>query len=330
MPTAAPVNILFTAAGRRVSLVRLFRRALDSLGLEGRLVTADLTTTAPAHYVADEREIIPRCTSSDYIPALLDICRRRDIRLLVPLIDTELMVLARHRDAFAEAGVKVMVSHAETIAIGNDKRQTAVFFEHIGMPTPRVLTAAEVERLTASDLPVFAKPWDGSSSVGARKITTLDEARRLSSEDGKLMVMLLASGDEVTVDVYADFAGTPRCAVPRRRLEVRAGEVSKALTLRDPEIIARSLEIVRQLPGALGCITLQCFREPSGRLTFIEINPRFGGGYPLAAHAGADYPRWMLEELTGRTPDFEAGSHWKNNLCMLRFDEELILDGGLL
>ena len=93
--------------------------------------------------------------------------------------------------------------------------------------------------------------------------------------------MEMVTGPEYTVDVYVDLKGIARCAVPRRRLEVRAGEVSKGLTVRDAAIIDASMAVAAALPGAVGCITLQCFKRPNGEVTFIEINARFGGGYPL-------------------------------------------------
>lgn len=323
-------NILFTAAGRRVSLVRLFRRAMRTLGDDGRLVTADVTMAAPAHYVGDEPVQVPRCTEAGYIPRLLEICGARRIALLVPLIDPELIVLAPHRDAFAAIGTRLVLSDAETIAIGDDKVRTGAFFQSIGIAAPRHYDAAEIAGLDEARLPLFVKPRAGSSSIGATRIDTLAQLRFHLADRADLIVQDYVTGSEITVDVYADAGSVPRCAVPRRRLAVRAGEVSKALTVNDAEIIAQSLEIVRRLPGAKGCITLQCFKGADGGLTFIEINPRFGGGYPLSAHAGADFPLWLLQEARGETPDYARGQAFTDRLCMLRYDDEIIIDGTAL
>ena len=83
--------------------------------------------------------------------------------------------------------------------------------------------------------------------------------------------------------------------MPRLRIETRAGEVSKGMTEKDPDIIRAGHRIVSALPGAVGCITVQGFRTDDGSLSFIEINPRFGGGFPLAAAAGANFPKWIIE-----------------------------------
>jgi carbamoyl-phosphate synthase large subunit len=127
-------------------------------------------------------------------------------------------------------------------------------------------------------------------------------------------------GWEHTVDVYAGLDGVPRVAVPRRRLKVRDGEVVKAVTVRHGEIIRRSMELVEALKECVGVVTLQCFLTSDDRVRFIEINPRFGGGVPLAMRAGADFPRWLIEEHLGRRPDIDPEG-WKDRLVMLRYDE---------
>src|SRR5207249_141203 len=103
--------------------------------------------------------------------------------------------------------------------------------------------------------------------------------------------------------------GSVACVVPRRRLETRAGEISKGYTVRDAEIEAWGRRVCGRLPDAAGPITLQCFRRRDGHLAFIEINPRFGGGFPLSLHAGADYPRWLLEWALG-LPSTASSDAW--------------------
>jgi carbamoyl-phosphate synthase large subunit len=223
-----------------------------------------------------------------------------------------------------------MVSSPETIAIGTNKVATGAFFRANGFRTPHVLTEAEIVALRASDFPLFAKPAEGSSSIGAGVVGSADELRVRRAADPSLVVMELIRGEEYTIDVYVDFQGVPQCAVPRLRLEARAGEISKGITVRDEALITLSLEVARKLPGAIGCLTLQAFKVADGGYVFIEINPRFGGGYPLSWHAGADYPRWMIEEAVGRVPDFATGRAFKADLGMLRYDDEIIVDGDLL
>jgi carbamoyl-phosphate synthase large subunit len=252
------------------------------------------------------------------------------VALVVPLIDPALPVLARYAADFARVGTRLMVSSPETIAIGANKVATSAFLRAHGYRTPRLLAEAEIAALRPSDFPLFVKPAEGSSSIGAGIVRNAEELRVRRAADPSLVVSELIEGAEYTIDVYVDFQGVPRCAVPRLRLETRAGEISKGITVRDETLIALSLDVARKLPGAVGCLTLQAFKVADGGLVVIEINPRYGGGYPLSWHAGADYPRWMIEEAAGLTPDFASGQAFRDNLGMLRYDDEIIIDGELL
>lgn len=132
-------------------------------------------------------------------------------------------------------------------------------------------------------------------------------------------------GEEYTLDILVDFDGNARCIVPRLRIETRAGEVSKGITVKHPGIIAAGRKVAEALPGALGCITVQCFLTRSGDIVFIEINPRFGGGYPLSFAAGADFPKWIIQMVLGEVPDIKLDG-WQDDLVMLRYDEGIFVD----
>ena len=131
-------------------------------------------------------------------------------------------------------------------------------------------------------------------------------------------------GTEYTCDAYIDFDLKVRCVVPRRRLEVRAGEVSKGQVVKDLEIMDQAKRVVELLGAGPGVITLQLFVARDGRIRFTEINPRFGGGAPLSIQAGADFPRWILQELMGERPQI-GFDDFTDGLLMLRYDAEVWL-----
>lgn len=328
-------NVLFSSAGRRVHLMRLFQKSLDRLAAEGHIVpstvvASDLSPTAPAFQDARLREWVPRCTSPDFIAANLDLCRDHDIRLVVPLIDTELMAWATHRDRFAEIGVAVMISAPEVVALAADKRRTFRWLTAAGLPTVRQAPAPEV--LAEPDrwpFPLIAKPAGGSCSIGVERVGDVDALRAASRADDTI-VQTIAPGEEYTVSVLVDRRGQVVCAVPRRRLEVRAGEVSKGMTVRAPELLDLARRVVAALPGPRGAMNIQVFWDrASGALNVIELNPRFGGGYPLAHMAGADYPRWLVQELLGLPSDARADA-WTDRLVMLRYDDAIFIDAATL
>lgn len=317
-------NILFTSAGRRVSLIHSFRSALECLGLDGIIVTADLQKNAPALFVADVRELVPRVTDSTYIPTLLDICRRNAIHLLVPLIDTELHVLAPHRQNFADIGVTLLVSSVELNHLTLDKRNTYDFFRTNGIQTAEILNPADILAADNPSYPYFLKPAKGSCSVGATKIMDEEELLFFLNHVQDPLVQELIFGTEYTLDILVDFTGNVRSVVPRLRIETRAGEVSKGMTVKHSSIIAAGKKLAEALPGAFGCITAQCFLTQEGEIVFIEINPRFGGGFPLAYAAGADFPRWIIQMVRGEDPDIKIDD-WQDGLVMLRYDEAVFV-----
>jgi len=318
-------NILFTSSGRRVSMLRHFREALQKLKLAGSLVSADLQKHAPAAFAADNRELVPRVTDPAYIPALLEICKRHTIRLLVPLIDTELHLLAPHRKAFEAIGVTLLVSSEAVNHLSLDKRRTRDFFIKAGVKNPDILDPTELLASKKPLYPCLLKPAQGSCSSGVTKIRDEKELRFFLDYIPDPIVQDLVQGEEYTLDILVDFSGKVRCVVPRLRIETRAGEVSKGMTVKHPAIIEAGRKVVEALPGAVGCITVQCFLTKSGDIVFIEINPRFGGGYPLSHAAGADFPKWIIQMLLGNAPDSELDG-WQDGLVMLRYDEGIFVD----
>lgn len=317
-------NILFTSAGRRVSLIRSFRDALGCLGLRGKLVAADLQKSAPASFVADERELVPRVAAPDYLDRIRDICKRHQIHLVVPLIDTELRLLAPCRASFRAIGVELLVSSPEVTEICRDKRKTHAFFCMLEVDTPKLFSLEEIADEVSVGYPLLIKPADGSSSKGVTRITNARELEFFAEYVPNAIIQEFVSGQEYTLDVLVDFSGVVRCVVPRLRIETRAGEVSKGMTVKNQTLIAAGKRVAEALPGAVGCLTLQCFLRDDGGVTFIEINPRFGGGFPLSAEAGADFPRWIIEMVIGREPQI-ALDGWRDGVVMLRYDEPIFV-----
>ena len=319
-------NILFAAAGRRVSLLKHFRKTLNELRINGKIISADAGLSAPASFVADESLLVPRVTDPEYIPFLLEFCQENNVRLLVSLIDSDLILLSRNRESFEKIGTTLLVCDEDTNKICFDKQETSNFFLDNGISTPHLYSAAELEDLEAQAFPLLIKPWDGSCSIGVTKINNNSELEFFYRYIRNAMVQEFIHGDEYTCDVYVDFSGKIQCVVPRKRLETRAGEVSKGITVRDQDIIREVINVVEKLPHAVGCITVQCFKQLDGEVTFIEINPRFGGGVPLSIHAGADFPKWIIQEMLSLPCDARMGE-WTDDLAMLRYDDEVFVKG---
>jgi carbamoyl-phosphate synthase large subunit len=319
MAKASRIKILFTSVGRRVALIRTFRESLQRLGLQSHIYAGDAKKNAPALFVADEKVRLPRIQDPNWIPYLKEFCQEQQVNLVIPLIDPELVPLSRHREEFAAQGTTLLVCDEETNQISNDKKLTEAFFRKHGIATPRLLSIDEVEQYDWKK-PLLLKPAGGSSSVGVVKIFSLEEWQFFWKRTHNPIVQPCLEGEEYTIDVLVDFSGRPLCAVPRLRIETRAGEISKGITCKKQDIMDAARRVAEALPGVRGCLTIQCFRVAgTGELSFIEINPRFGGGYPLSYAAGADYPGWILAQIAGLPFHIEFDG-WRDGLAMLRYD----------
>ncbi len=288
-------NVLISSAGRRVSLLRSFRDALRAAGLDGRVIATDASRASSAFHEADDGVVVPRCASDDFVPAMLDVCAEQDIRLVVPTIDPELPVLAAHRAEFRARGVVVAVSDPGTVAIGSDKVLTHDWLVAEGFPTVQQTDPATVRSAPERwPFPLIVKPRRGSASIGVAVVADLEELD-VATRRGDMVVQTVAAGHEYTVDAYVDASATVVEVIPRRRLEVRGGEVSKGVTANVPDGEELVRDLVGRLPGAFGALNVQLFRDDAtGALAVIEVNaalrrrlpPRGGGRRGLPALAG--------------------------------------------
>jgi len=197
------INILILSAGRRVELTKCFKAARDRLKIGGKVVAMDCSELAPALYFADARVIAPRISEGDaYIEAIIDTCNKYDISLIVPTIDTELILLAERREEIEKnKKARVLISSEKVIHICRDKTNTQKFLEENGFPVPAMITDQDADEGKIS-YPVFIKPLDGSSSINAFKVgdkEDLDTFRRIIGE-GKYIIQDFMEGTEYTID----------------------------------------------------------------------------------------------------------------------------------
>ncbi len=313
-------NILITSAGRRVTLVNIFRKTLKKYNKNGKVYTTDMNPFfSSACHISDSYFKVPKVTDKNYIKILKDICIENNISIVVPTIDTELHILAPAKDEFLEYNILIAVSSEEFCKTFYLKTTTERFFKKYGFKTPEIITD-----LNNCSFPIFVKKNNSSSSIGAKIINNLEEAKSLSKY-GDYIFQQYINGEEYTVDVFIDRNERVISIIPRLRIEIRAGEVSKAKTVKDKKIIEEVKELCKYLKGAYGCLTIQLFKTEN-EIYFIEINPRFGGGYPLSYFAGANFADYLIQDFLQY--DLIYNESWKNNLIMLRYDAEVIVDGN--
>lgn len=312
-------NILITSAGRRVSLVHNAQETLKKYNAQGKVLTCDMNPAlSSACQISDGSLQVPRVTDSTYLPMLLAYCQKNDVSIVIPTIDTELSILAEAKEAFAKEGVFIAISSKEICDIFYLKDSTQEFFEKHGLPIPKI-----VKDVHGADYPLFAKLNNSSCSVGAQKVESESIAQELLEKDSGYVFQEFIDGDEYTCDLFLDSKGRAICVIPRQRLEVRAGEVNKAWARKDPQVMEAILSLASKLEGGYGTITVQLFKRGDS-IYFIEINPRFGGGYPLSWKAGGDFVEYLIRDFLGE--ELAYMDSWRDNTLMLRYDAEVIVE----
>ena len=323
--------VLFTCAGQRVDIVTAFREA------GATTIAVDVDQLAPALYHADRRALVPRVDDVGYVAALRDLVELHDVRLIVPLTDLDHHVLAEGRDSLG--GALVLVSGIETVARCSDKYLAHEFFEEQGIGSLDARSPANedvVQRLVAlpADIrfPVLVKARRGFGSrhiYRAANATELEFFLRYTAADS--MVQAVCLGTEFSIDVFCDLDGRCLASVPRTMIESKGGESIKGMTIKDPDLIEFGCRVSEAL-RIIGPANVQCFREPDGELQVTDVNPRFGGGFPLPTAAGSGYPELALALANGERPEPRLGD-FRAGVVMTRYFSQVILEdagGGTL
>lgn len=318
-------NILITSAGRRVSLVRMFKKELKSFFSGAKVFTTDAEPAlSAACHESDGAYKVIKNDAEGYIEELLTLAVKEKVKIIVPTIDTGLQILADHKDLFANEGITLVTCSSSFIEVCRDKRKSSSFFATKGIDSPQIFSKDNLQ------FPLFIKPYDGSMSVDTFLVESENDITPQHLSNSKFMFMEYINGgsyEEYTIDMYYDKDHYLKCLVPRKRIEVRGGEVNKGITIKGYvfEFLRDKLQFIE---GAVGCLTMQLFFDKETKsIKALEINPRFGGGFPLSYLAGANYPSYLIQEylLEKQIVPFHD---WEDRLLMLRYDDEILVHGA--
>lgn len=310
------MNILFTCAGRRTYLLKYFKEQLTD---NDQIVATDMQLSAPALSVADHAIQVPAVYAADYLDITLDICKRYDIQILISLNDLELPILAQNKARFEAIGVTPVVSSQDVIDICFDKFKTAQYIQSLGLETPQTYInyTEALEAIHAGKLqfPIVLKPRWGSGSIGIEFVDDLEELEivyhllrkkikksilgKASVGDEYILIQEKIDGPEYGLDIMNDLAGHHVAVSVKHKLAMRSGETDKATTVDNPDIRHIGTILGQNLKhiGNLDCDIL----EKDGHYYVLELNPRFGGGYPFSHEAGVNLPKAIIEWSKGHS-----------------------------
>lgn len=333
------MNILFTCAGRRNYLINYFKEALKG---EGKVFAADMQLTAPSLVDADVAIQVPAIYDYNYIPKLIEIVKEYQIDLLISLNDLELPLLSKAKHEIQSYGAKVIVASEDVIKIAFDKWETVKFLESIGLKSPKTFIDLNKAKEALMDgrlqFPIVLKPRWGSASIGidfpedleeldlAYKLQTLRLKRTILAEASKddiehaILIQEKIEGTEFGMDILNDFEGNYVGTFVREKLQMRAGETDKAMSVIDERFNFVGDRIGKKLKhiGNLDCDVF----EYKGELYVLELNPRFGGGYPFSHESGINTAAIYIDWLKG-IQDIQKHSNYKEGIMYSKCDRLL-------
>lgn len=316
------MRILFTGIGRRIELLQAFRNAALVLNKDLKIYGADISGTAPALAYCDYTRHVVSMKDPEYIQNLLQICMDDCIDLLIPTIDTDLLVLSKNREKFEAIHTRVMISTPEMVLICRDKNCTSQFFIDCGLHAPATISNWKEYK---GGYPAFIKPKDGSSSINAFKVKNREELEVYAGQIKDYIIQPFVNGKEYTIDIFCDWFGKPIAIVPRERMQVRAGEVLKTKITMD-EIMIEEAKTLCKVFKPCGPMTVQLIRDEAKIDWFIEINPRYGGGAPLSMKAGARSAEALFALMDGEPVKY--CSDIADGAIYSRFEQSVCIEEG--
>lgn len=307
------LTILMLGGARRVSLAELLKECGRRIGYDIHIISYELYSQVP---IAAVGEVIVglKWSDPDVVADIVRVAKEKDVKIILPFVDGAIEIAAECATQLPE--VFVPVSDFDACRIMFDKVEAAKAFKDAAIPIPQTYDVISAE------IPAIAKPRRGSASRGIRIFRNIEDLMQLHNIDDYIIQEYIAHRHEYTVDSYVSKDGRILTCVPRIRLEVMGGEVTRTKTCRIPELEEMSHKVINAF-NLRGPVTLQFIHDlDSDRFLLMEVNPRLGGGVICSMKAGAPIADYILQEALG-IPTHECRD-WTDNTLMARYQKEVI------
>lgn len=307
------INIMMLGGARRVSMAELFKRSGERIGREVNIISYELMEQVPIALVA-KVVVGLRWTDPKVVADIVRVAKENEVDILLPFVDGAIEIASKVKEYLPD--VFIPVSGFEINKAMFDKVEAAKTFEKAGIPIPKTYTALNAE------IPAIAKPRKGSASRGIKIFHTMDELMHMENFGDYLVQEYIENKEEYTVDCYVSQKGEILTVVPRSRLEVMGGEVTRTITCRNSQLDRLSRRVLESFE-LRGPVTLQFLHDlDRDRYLLMEVNPRLGGGVVCSIYAGAPITDYILDESRGIT--LKPCDDWAYNTLMARYQKEAI------
>lgn len=315
------MNILILAVGTRCQLVNYFKKTENGFN---KVVSTDCSKYAPALYVSDKHYIVPKMNEAAYLPTIKNICKEENIHVILPLQENGLEFIAEHKAEFENMGILVVISDITSVKLCRDKHLLYKYLTDKGIPCVDTYDyKTELEKIKKLILPVWVKEKNGAGSIGNLKINNWPMlAAYAENMDEELIVQPFYDTTEFGVDAYVDFASGDLIAIfAKEKLRMRAGETEKSKSIKDKKIFELVKSVVREM-NLKGPIDIDIFQF-DGEYHILEINPRFGGGYPHAYECGVNFIKFISTNAKGKA-NVPLTNDYKENQVLFKFTDVML------
>ncbi len=317
------MNVLFTTVGRRGYIVDLFRNHLpaDSL-LVGTSDRHDKDTEFTSGFFhCDKNYIVPSIKQErEYIEKLLDICKIDDIKLLISFYDLDTYILSKYLDEFKSIGVIPVISSHDVNNKCFDKLETFLFLSKNNLYTPWTISANEIKQRDVPSFPVIVKPRFGfgsnAISIASNRYEMDFFLKYFNNEE--MIIQEFIEGPEYGFDILNDMNGKTITAVVKQKVKMRAGETDQGFAIKNSSLLECAMKLGDTL-GHVGPLDVDFFIKDN-EAYILELNPRFGGGYPITYLAGVDFPKILLDLVNKEIEpsDYEKFHHYNEGIVMIK------------
>ncbi|WP_417215145.1 ATP-grasp domain-containing protein [Alcanivorax sp.] len=318
-----PIKWLASTVGKRGYIARYLR---ESSPAGSQVVGTGNDRFTPGFMSCDRAHVVPAIKDEGYLESMLALCVNEKINAAVCLSDLDISELSKIRDDLSRLGISCFFPNQETALRFLDKYLAAQFFSENHFLNPETYIDLE-DALANLSFPIVIKPRRGSASSGYKVCVNSVEAREHWHDVEDPMAQQFIEGRLVNVEACSDPEGKPIRVSAWERKKSVAGETLLTTTIEHDKAINLVLRLLEcsPIPGPIDVDLI----ERDGELYVLEINTRFGGGYPGSHLAGADFTGAMVASVQGRDPG--PLSVYKTDVTMLKeltpvvFDDERVV-----
>jgi carbamoyl-phosphate synthase large subunit len=265
--------------------------------------------------MCDVNEVIPEAENHFFIDRLNDIVNKYHVKMLLPTSGFDIYPYSEFREQLMKSGAYPVVSDKDSLVTCRDKMLT---FERLSRKFDLPFTTTDPSEINS--FPIVAKPRYGKGSRDIIILNDSDDLRYVTSKMTDLIFQEFLPGTEYTIDVLSNLEKKALLAVPRIRIQTKAGISTKGRIVRNKKLESDSRQIADFI-GIRGPCCIQMKEDANGIMKLVEINPRMGGGTIFTTLAGANFPIMLIDMLENKKvhiPEIQE-------ITVIRYYEEIVI-----